>query len=60
MPTPREKVLKFVEELVDLHLTNLRICITSRPEADITNLVRPITFQSNFFARRERTNAGHR
>ena len=36
MPTPREKVLKFVEELVDLQLTNLNICITSRPEADIT------------------------
>ena len=36
IPTPREKVLKFVEELVDLKLTNLNICITSRPEADIT------------------------
>jgi hypothetical protein len=36
MPSPREKVLKFAEELIDLHLTNLHICITSRPEADIT------------------------
>jgi hypothetical protein len=36
IPTPREKVLKFVEELVDLKLTNLNICITSRPEVDIT------------------------
>jgi hypothetical protein len=34
MPT-REKVLKFVEELVDLQLTNLHICITGRPEDDI-------------------------
>ena len=36
MPTPREKVLKFVEELVDVHQANLHICITSRPEVDIT------------------------
>jgi hypothetical protein len=35
MPSPREKVLTFVEELVDLHLENLHICITSRLEADI-------------------------
>jgi hypothetical protein len=35
MPSPREKVLNFVEELVDLHLENLHICITSRPEADV-------------------------
>jgi hypothetical protein len=44
MPTPREKVLKFVEELVDLQLTNLRICITSRPEADITISLDPLPF----------------
>ncbi|KAI0290186.1 hypothetical protein B0F90DRAFT_1921140, partial [Multifurca ochricompacta] len=34
-PSAREKVLKVVKELVDLHHPNLRICITSRPEADI-------------------------
>jgi hypothetical protein len=44
MPSPREKVLKFVEELVDLHLTNLRICITSRPEADIMISLDPLPF----------------
>lgn len=37
IPSPREKVLMFVEELVNLHLPNLHICITSRPEADIMN-----------------------
>jgi len=31
----REWVLDLVNRLVDLHLTNLRICATSRPEADI-------------------------
>jgi hypothetical protein len=34
-PTPREKVLRLVEDLVDLQLPNLRICLTSRPEVDI-------------------------
>ena len=45
MPTPREKVLKFVEELVDLHLTNLHLCITSRPEVDITLSLDPLPFK---------------
>jgi hypothetical protein len=33
--SPRERVLKQVERLVALHLSNVRICVTSRPEADI-------------------------
>jgi len=33
--TPRERVLGLVERLVHLGLANLRICVTSRPEADI-------------------------
>lgn len=33
--SPREQVLKLVQELVGLCLPNLRICLTSRPEADI-------------------------
>ena len=45
MPTPREKVLKFVEELAGLHLTSLHICITSRPEADITYSLDPLPFK---------------
>jgi hypothetical protein len=28
-----------VEELVSLHLPNLRICVTSRPEADIETVL---------------------
>lgn len=43
-PTPREKVLGFVEELVDLGLGNLHICITSRFEADITTSLVPSLF----------------
>jgi hypothetical protein len=34
-PSPREKVLELVEELVGCQLPNLRICVTSRPEIDI-------------------------
>jgi hypothetical protein len=33
--SPRHEVLKLVEELVNLSLPNLRLCITSRREADI-------------------------
>jgi hypothetical protein len=35
MPSPREKVLQLMEELVDLQRPDIRICLTSRPEVDI-------------------------
>jgi hypothetical protein len=38
-PSPRERVLMLVEELVSLHLPNLRICVTGRPEADINAIL---------------------
>jgi len=34
-PTPREEVLMFMQELVDLSLPHVHLCITSRPEVDI-------------------------
>ena len=43
MPSPREAVLDFVKELVELALPNLRICITSRPEIDIRTVIEPLT-----------------
>ena len=46
MPSPREKVLKFVEDLIDSRLPNLRICVTSRPEIDIKVLLEPLSFRS--------------
>jgi hypothetical protein len=46
MPSPREKVLKLVEALIDLQLANLRICVTSRPETDIKALLEPLAFHS--------------
>jgi hypothetical protein len=35
IPSPREEVLDFVDEIVGLHLPNVHICVTSRPEHDI-------------------------
>jgi hypothetical protein len=46
MPSPREKVLSLVEELIDAQLQNLRICVTSRPEIDIKALLEPLSFRS--------------
>src|SRR6266576_5116030 len=46
LPSPREKVLELIEELVNLHLLNLRICITSRPEADIVPVLEPLSSRS--------------
>jgi hypothetical protein len=45
--SPREKILALVEELVGLHLPNLRLCITSRPDIDIRNVLEPLTSTSN-------------
>ena len=46
LPTPRGKVLKVVEELVKLRIPNLRICVTSRPEADIIPILEPLAYRS--------------
>ena len=43
IPSPRERVLQLLEELVDLRLPNLRICVTSRPEVDIRDVLEPLT-----------------
>ena len=43
IPSPRDQVLQLVKELVDLHLPNLHICVTSRPEVDIRDVLEPLT-----------------
>jgi hypothetical protein len=43
IPTPRKRVLQLVKELVDLHIPNLHICVTSRPEVDIRDALEPLT-----------------
>ena len=43
---PREEVLEIVEGLVKSEIPNLRICVTSRPEADILSILEPLAFRS--------------
>jgi NACHT domain len=46
LSSPREEVLSLLEDLVEARFTNLRICVTSRPEADIKLVLEPLTFRS--------------
>ena len=39
----RERVLHLLNELVDLRLPNVHICVTSRPEIDIQDVISPLT-----------------
>ena len=43
IPSPREEILELVESLVQLHLPNLHICVTSRPEPDIQIVLERLT-----------------
>ena len=45
-PSAREEVLDFLEDLVGSSLSNLFICITSRPEQDIQSVLNPLTLAS--------------
>ena len=46
LSSPREKLLSFLEDLVEAQLPDLRICVTSRPEVDIKTLLEPLAFRS--------------
>ena len=39
---PRERVLEQIEKLVGFRLSNIRLCVTSRPEADIQSSLAPL------------------
>ena len=45
IPSSRERVLEVVKELIELRHTNLRLCITSRPEFDISTTLKPLASQ---------------
>jgi hypothetical protein len=45
IPSSREKVLKLVKQLAGLHSSNLRLCVTSRPEFDIRTTLKPLATQ---------------
>ena len=42
-PSAREEVLVLIEELVDLKLPNVHLCVASRPEMDIRMVLEPMT-----------------
>jgi hypothetical protein len=42
-PSARDEVLELIEELVDLKLPNLHLCVASRPEIDIRTVLEPLT-----------------
>jgi hypothetical protein len=39
LPSKRQQVLDLIRDLVDLRLPNLHICVTSRPEVDIKDVL---------------------
>jgi hypothetical protein len=43
IPSPRAKLLNFMDELIKSQFPNLRICVTSRPETDIKAVLDPST-----------------
>jgi hypothetical protein len=45
-PSNREQVLMLINDLVDLRNSNLRICLTSRPEVDIQDVLGRLEFRS--------------
>ena len=42
-PSAREEVLELVEEIVNLKLPNVNLCVASRPEMDILLVLEPLT-----------------
>ena len=46
LPTAREEVLVVLKDLVELHLPNMRICVTSRPEVDIKSILHQLTIHT--------------
>ena len=46
MPTPREMVLDLVADLVHMQLPSLHVCVTSRPEIDIKDILEPLAYST--------------
>jgi hypothetical protein len=44
--SPRAKVLNLIQELIKSECPNLRICVTSRPETDIKDVLNTLTFRT--------------
>jgi hypothetical protein len=46
LDSPRDKVLKLVRELMTSQFPNIRICVTSRSQADVRVVLEPLSFRS--------------
>ena len=46
IPSPRYEVLNLMEELVKSQIPNLRVCVTSRPEAEIKEFLDPLALRT--------------
>ena len=46
VPSPRDEVLNLLRELIESQIPNLRICVTSRLETDIKDVLDPLIFHS--------------
>ena len=46
IPSARKQVIDFLKDLVSLQLSNLHICVTSRPEIDIRVALEPLAFHT--------------
>ena len=42
-PSAREKVLNLIQDIVNLELSNVHLCVASRPEMDIRTILEPLT-----------------
>src|SRR5258708_16405062 len=43
IPTPRDRVLRLVKDMIERQIPTLRICVTSRPEFEIRDVLVPLT-----------------
>ena len=46
LPTPRTVLLGLLEDLVELCIPNLHICIIGRPEIDIKTVLEPLAYST--------------
>jgi NACHT domain len=46
IPSPRDEVLNLIEELTKSEIPNLRVCVTSRPETDIKDVLDPLVINT--------------
>jgi hypothetical protein len=44
--SPRSGVLNLIEELFESQIPNLRVCVTSRPEAEIKEFLEPLVLHT--------------